>query len=378
MRKFTKMMLAFFLFIGIGMGIGQKSAQKVEAATPVRVYLDLGTIDWGTANADIRCYAWNADVVGDNWITDPTPGTSMNVNGEGKYYIDLADTPTGLQFNRCQPGTGSVWNSTGDQTYSSSTNCFKLTGWNSGSWTNYTEPTTAPVLSLAGTLNSWNAADETTDLVYDEVTKISSITITTTDAVEFKIVRNHGWTLSIGYSYYDPDNSTLFKDTIVRGTVIDGNFVITDKGIYTINVNTETSKVSVIETAESIAQKTENDAILGTAYQVATSEELHIRLLSMINLSEEGKLESITSLGFEIQLRYLNADTVKKTAIETDKVYNEIDENTNIVNVSERFEGFTHVFAYAILNIPDGVEITYRSFVIIGEVTTFSNTRVLL
>lgn len=400
MRKFTKLIIAFILSLGIGMSICSKPVQKVEAASPTRFYLEFASsVNWPTANADIRCYAWNAS----GYLSNAWPGTTMSKNSAGIYYVDLNDTPTGLQFNRLPPtwtssmGSDGFWNKTGDLAYVDGMNCFKLDDWNSGHWKSYTsEPLADSKLSLAGSFNGWDTKDTTYDLSAPS-SNVSTVTVTTTEAFKFKVVRDHSWDFhsSLGSGALDLTNSSVYENTKIYNVVND-DIIVSDKGTYQISVNVSTGKITVVETEASKTQKATNDSILKTAYQEAvnttTTSTKSVRLLSAVNILPE-ELESYTEVGFIAKVRRVSEKyTVAKddngweydalTTVNCTAVYAQIEANEVAYNVSEveGFEGFNRVFAYAIMDIPmaDGnVEITFRSFFVRNGVTTYSNNKVI-
>lgn len=138
---------------------------EVTPLATTNLLVQLSNSYWNAASADIRFYGWYSSG-GTNYYlggydgsysfstTNNWPGITMSAqDATHRSLVDLPSTITTFILVRCQSGTTTVWNQTGNITASFSTiNTYINTGWSDFASTGYTE--SLPITYLVEALTS--------------------------------------------------------------------------------------------------------------------------------------------------------------------------------------------------------------------------------
>ena len=233
MRKITLFFAALFITI---------AAFAADITGGTKLYLKPGSA-WTQGNERFAAYFFGS--AGNAWV-------GMTVEEDGSSY--LAEAPAGTWTNvifcrmngaNATNDWGAKWDQTADLTYDGTNNCYSITsssnGNGSGTWGVYAPtPTTWTVAGGSATLfgSEWCTGCTANDLTEGENsvwTKVYDDVTLTAGTIEYKIVKNYGWTTA-----YPSENAKLV-------IAADGKYDVT----FTFNSSTKVVEAvaeAVVET----------------------------------------------------------------------------------------------------------------------------------
>ena len=242
MRKITLFFAALFITI---------AAFAADITGGTKLYLKPGSA-WTQGNERFAAYFFGS--AGNAWV-------GMTVEEDGSSY--LAEAPNGTWTNvifcrmngaNATNDWGAKWDQTADLTYDGTNNCYSITsssnGKGSGTWGVYVPtPTTWTVAGGSATLfgSEWCTGCTANDLTEGENsvwTKVYDDVTLTAGTIEYKIVKNYGWTTS-----YPSENAKL---------------VIAADGKYDVTFTFNSSTKDVNATAEAVVETPVVELTAGT------------------------------------------------------------------------------------------------------------------
>ena len=203
--------------------------EVVDAASGTTIYFKPNS-NWSQANAKFDAWTWGGSSA-DSWVD------FTDSDGDGIYEALLATGRTGMKIVRRGPSQtshswdgGQKWNETGDITIpTNGNNLWTQTSgtWNgTGSWSSYTPPVgyVGNVLTLTGSMQGWNPADENYKFTDENEDHVYNYSLELAPGQhKFKIVKDLNWGTEWGYTALTKKGVPLTNDT-------DDNCVLTTLG----------------------------------------------------------------------------------------------------------------------------------------------------
>lgn len=234
------------------------------------VYLNASK-EWNEANARFAIYCWG-DAAGDAWydmqVTPNNPIIYSVTIPTGKDF-------TGFKFVRMNPATtennwGNKWTETGDLTYDAAKTQYNLSGWDKGSWGEYTTPEKC-TLTLVGdntTLfgTAWSTDKTENDMTYSQSskkwTKVYTLDLTGNLTGNYKVAYNHAWDYS--WSNGDGNDGNTKLNLAISG---EGKYRVT----FTFDPSTKQISATIKKLVITIVEGTELYIQIPTQFTIASA-----------------------------------------------------------------------------------------------------------
>ena len=188
--------------------------------------------NYGTAGKKAYLYAWTASKVNGQY-----PGVLMTDDGNGLYSLDLSLEYSDLLFV-VKNGDNEEYKSADQQltsTMRTQTPCFNRSGAN---WTAKSE-TLDPGYYLVGSINAWTPSAQyklTQDSTETNVYRIENIQLAAGDKIKVRDNTGEHWYGTTAPSELEPQGGVWTDCGFTTDS--DGNIIISEAGVYTINCNT--------------------------------------------------------------------------------------------------------------------------------------------
>ena len=180
------------------------------AGTTKTIYLKAGV--WDQAGAWFDAWVWGS-AQADAWYT------FADTDGDLVYEVQIPSDATGMLIVRKDPASSThdwnkIWNQSTDLTISGSYNCYNITGWSTGSWSNYDPASASVTFTVAGEAglcgSAWDVAATANDMtknaegLYEKV-----FTDVAKGTYKFKVAANHAWDNSWGDASTSDGNAVV-------------------------------------------------------------------------------------------------------------------------------------------------------------------------
>ena len=311
--------------------------------------------DWNKDNARFAIYCWD-DAAGEAWydmqVTPNNPIIYSVTIPTGKDF-------TGFKFVRMNPATtennwDNKWNETGNLTYDAAKTQYNVSGWDNGSWGEYTTPEKC-TLTLVGdntTLfgTAWSTDKTENDMTYSQSskkwTKVYTLDLTGNLTGNYKVAYNHAWDYS--WSNGDGDEGNTKLNLAISG---EGKYRVT----FTFDPATKQLSATIKKLIITIVEGTELYIQVPTTFTIASATVTF------------GKAASGNALG---------------GASQTPITMTEVDETNQIWKVVAPAETSDSLFNVTLTNSSDGIlKITNLKYdntnnlFVLSEDVTFGTSR---
>lgn len=227
--------------------------------------------DWNQANARFAIYCWD-DAAGEAWydmkVTPNNPIIYSVTIPTGKDF-------TGFKFVRMNPATtennwDNKWNETGNLTYDAAKTQYNVSGWDKGSWGEYTTPEKC-TLTLVGdntTLfgSAWSTDKTENDMTYSQSskkwTKVYTLDLTGNLTGNYKVAYNHAWDYS--WSNGDGNDGNTKLNLAISG---EGKYRVT----FTFDPATKQLSATIKKLIITIVEGTELYIQVPTTFTIASA-----------------------------------------------------------------------------------------------------------
>ena len=191
-----------------------QEVKEVDAANERTIYMD--PTDKNQAGAWFDAWTWGGSSAA-SWIT------FEDTNGDGIFEANIPSDRTGMKVLRKDPSSKThdwnAWNETSDIDIPAEKNLWTWTKgeWsgNSGSWSSYTPPVgyVGNVLTLTGSMQEWNPADENYKFTDENEDHVYNYSLELAPGQhKFKIVKDLKWGTEWGYTALTKKGVPLTND----------------------------------------------------------------------------------------------------------------------------------------------------------------------